>query len=241
MSNLHIAVVGAAGRTGSRIVSLALRDPSLTVVGAAVREGSSLVGTPVRSDARERYTTLAATPRPDVVIDFSSPGALRETARFAAAHGSALLVGTTGLSADHADILRATAPIVPVLHTPNTSIGVAAVARAIADLARALGPDYRATITDIHHVHKKDAPSGTAKRLASALRAGGASIKDEEIESRREGEVIGTHAVRFEGPAESVEVIHKAESRDLFALGALRAARWLAGKKPGLYAIEDSL
>lgn len=241
MSNPHIVVVGAAGRTGSRIVSLALRDERLTLVGAVARDGSPRIGTPVEGASALRYTALADTPRPDAVIDFSSPSALAANARFAADNRAALVIGTTGLSSEHDAIMRATAAIVPVLHTPNTSVGVAIVARIIAELARTLGPDYRASMTDIHHVHKKDAPSGTAKRLAKALRAGGSSIKDEEIESIREGEVVGTHIITLTGPAESVQVIHKAESRDLFALGALRAAKWLAGKKPGLYTIEDTL
>jgi len=242
MSTLHIAVVGAAGRTGSRIASLALRDDALTLTGAIVRDGSPLIDKPI-DDAhpQTRYTTMHDAPPPHAVIDFSTPSALRSTAQFAAHHRAALVVGTTGLTADHVEIMRATAPIVPVLHTPNTSIGVAAVARAIADLARALGPGYTASLVDIHHVHKKDAPSGTGKRLAAALRNGGSSIKDEEIESIREGEVVGTHIITLKGPAETVEVIHKAESRDLFALGALRAAKWLAGKNPGFYTIEDTL
>jgi 4-hydroxy-tetrahydrodipicolinate reductase len=242
MSNLHIVVVGAAGRTGSRIASLALRDPSVTLVGAAVREGSPLVGSPVdASRPSVRYTTLASAPKPHVVIDFSTPHALAETARFATDNRAALVIGTTGLSSEHDAIMRASSAIVPVLHTPNTSVGVAIVARVIAELTRTLGPEYRASMIDIHHIHKKDAPSGTAKRLAASMRSAGSSLRDEEIESRREGEVVGTHIIALKGPAESVEVIHKAESRDLFALGAIRAAKWLTDKNPGLYTIEDTL
>ncbi|HYD00876.1 MAG TPA: 4-hydroxy-tetrahydrodipicolinate reductase [Phycisphaerales bacterium] len=242
MSNLHIAVVGAAGRTGSRIVALAQRDERVTLTGAVVRDSSPLVGSPVDAARPSlRYTALRDTPPPRVVIDFSTPSALADNAAFAARHHAGLVVGTTGLSSDHAEIMRATAAIVPVLHTPNTSIGVAAVARVIADLARTLGPSYSVSIVDIHHVHKKDAPSGTAKRLAASLRAAGASIADDQIESRREGEVVGTHIITLTGPGESVEVIHKATTRDLFALGAIRAAKWLAEKKPGLYTIEDTI
>ncbi len=242
MSNVHIAIVGAAGRTGSRITALALRDSAVTLTGAIVRDGSPLVGAPV-DPARPalRYTTLHDAPTPQVVIDFSTPAALAQTARFATERGAALVVGTTGLSAEHEAIMRASSAIVPVLRTPNTSVGVAVVARIAADLARTLGPDYRASIVDIHHIHKKDAPSGTAKRLAASLRSAGASISDDQIESIREGEVVGTHIITLTGLGESVEVIHKATTRDLFALGAIRAAKWLAEKKSGLYTIDDTL
>lgn len=242
MSNVHITVVGAAGRTGSRITSLALRDSAVTLVGAAVRDGSPLIGTPVDpSHPALRYTALRDAPPPHVVIDFSTPAALAQTAQYAVDHRAALVIGTTGLSTEHDAIMRASSAIVPVLRTPNTSVGVAVVARIAADLARTLGPEYHASIVDIHHVHKKDAPSGTAKRLAASLRSAGASISDDQIESIREGEVVGTHIITLTGPGESVEVIHKATTRDLFALGAIRAAKWLAGKKPGLYTIEDTL
>jgi 4-hydroxy-tetrahydrodipicolinate reductase len=242
MSNVHIVVVGAAGRTGSRITSLALRDPSVTLIGAAVREGSPLIGTPVDASRPSlRYSALINAPKPSVVIDFSTPSALAATARFATENGAALVIGTTGLSSEHDAIMRASSAIVPVLHTPNTSIGVAIVARVIADLTRTLGPEYRASMVDIHHIHKKDAPSGTAKRLAASMRSAGATLRDDEIESRREGEVVGTHIITLTGPAESVEVIHKATTRDLFAMGAIRAAKWLTDKKPGLYTIEDTL
>jgi 4-hydroxy-tetrahydrodipicolinate reductase len=242
MSNVHIAIVGAAGRTGSRITSLALRDASVVLVGAVVRDGSPLIGTPVdASRPSTRYTALQDTPKPHVLIDFSTPAALAQNAKFATGCGAAMVIGTTGLSTEHDAIMRASSAIVPVLRTPNTSVGVAVVARIAADLARTLGPEYRASIVDIHHVHKKDAPSGTGKRLAAALRSAGASIRDDEIQSIREGEVVGTHIITLTGPGESVEVIHKATTRDLFALGAIRAAKWLAGKKPGLYTIEDTL
>lgn len=242
MSNVHIAIVGAAGRTGSRITALALRDSAVALTGAIVRDGSALIGAHVDA-ARPalRYTTLRDAPTPQVVIDFSTPAALEQTARFATERGAALVVGTTGLSAEHEAIMLASSAIVPVLRTPNTSVGVAVVARIAADLARTLGPDYRASIVDIHHIHKKDAPSGTAKRLAAALRSAGASIRDDQIESLREGEVVGTHIITLTGLGESVEVIHKATTRDLFALGAIRAAKWLAEKKSGLYTIEDTL
>lgn len=242
MSNLHIAVVGASGRTGSRIASLALADPSLTLTGAIVRSTSSRLNTPVdASRPSARYTTFDVAPRPHVVIDFSSPDALAQTARFATTHGAALVVGTTGLTPEHDAIMRATAANVPVLHTPNTSIGVAAVARFAADLARTLGPGYRASIVETHHIHKKDAPSGTAKRLAAALRSAGADLADDQVHAIRAGDIVGTHVITLSGPGESVEVIHRATTRDLFAMGALRAAKWLAGKKPGLYTIEDTL
>ncbi len=176
-----------------------------------------------------------------VVIDFSShDGALRAL-KIAQNQRCALLIGTTGLPEGTLRALREASDRVAVLVTPNTSPGVAAVADAGARLARALGPHYTCAITETHHVHKKDAPSGTALRLAQALRDAGVDCPDDRIHAVREGEVIGTHTITLTGPGEVIELTHRATTRDLFALGALRAGAWLAQQPPGWYTMADSL
>lgn len=153
----------------------------------------------------------------------------------------ALLVGTTGLSERTIAELRETAAVCPVLLAPNTSLGVAVAAKIISELACALGPGFECSIVEAHHNRKKDAPSGTAIRLAGAVRSAGHELRDDQVVSIRGGDVIGEHTVRFAGPGEYIELTHRATTRDLFALGAIRAAKWLSQRGPGWYAIEDTL
>lgn len=179
--------------------------------------------------------------RADVVIDFSSNSGLSAAMLLASRFDAALLVGTTGLSDESLAQLRACSTQRCVMHTPNTSLGVAAVAMAARSLASALGPSYRASIVESHHIHKKDAPSGTAKKLAQALRDGGGDLPDDQIHAIRAGDIVGTHTISLAGPGEVIELTHRATTRNLFALGALRCARWLSDKPAGLYTIDDML
>jgi 4-hydroxy-tetrahydrodipicolinate reductase len=154
---------------------------------------------------------------------------------------AALLVGTTALSSSTTALLRDASSKIPLLITPNTSIGVAAASAAVRALASTLGSAYEVSIVESHHSMKKDAPSGTALRLAQAVRDGGGGVKDDQILAMRGGDVVGEHTVRFAGAGEYVEVTHRATSRDLFARGALTAARWLSGRAPGWYTMQDVL
>jgi 4-hydroxy-tetrahydrodipicolinate reductase len=154
-------------------------------------------------------------------------------------------VGTTALSQITRLALRDAARKIPVLIAANTALGVAALARLAADAARILGPDFAIRISETHHTRKKDAPSGTALRLANAIREhggpAGARLHDADIHSIRTGEVIGEHTIEFIGPGERLTMTHSATSRDLFARGALHAAAFLAGKPAGPYTIEQAL
>jgi 4-hydroxy-tetrahydrodipicolinate reductase len=150
------------------------------------------------------------------------------------------LVCTTGLGSDAVETLRAESKARAVLLSPNTSLGIAAVADLVRRCAAML-PGYECSVVEAHHSQKKDAPSGTALRLADAARAGGTGLKPEQIVSIRGGDVVGEHTVRFAGPGEYVELTHRATSRDLFARGALAAAAWLKGRGPGWWTMEDVL
>lgn len=258
MSTIHIVVVGASGRMGQRIISLATDDSRVHIIGAVVRDASS-VGITSSSlsphqnaigfkDARSCAESLAgASNTSSCIIDFSSETglissiALAQAASKESSSPCALLVGTTGLSAASIDLLRRESSHRAVLLTPNTSLGVAAVTHAARTLAQHLGPAYRLSVTETHHTRKKDAPSGTAKKISAALRDGGATIDDQSIVSHRIGEVIGAHAVTFTGPRDVITLSHEATSRDLFAQGAIDAAVWLAGRQPGWYTIENVL
>lgn len=214
---------------GSRIIALARADQRFTVVHELDRDDAS---TALR----------AAEDQIDAVIDFSSDDGAPHAAAIAESARAALLVGTTGLSRATFDTLRGSANLVPVMIAPNTSLGVAVLRHLVAVAARMLGEDYDVDLIDIHHNQKKDAPSGTALRLAEALRErGGRELPDERILSIRAGDIVGEHTMQFAGPGEWLRLTHSATNRDVFARGALRAARWLSEQKPGLYSIEDSL
>lgn len=186
----------------------------------------------------------------DLLIDFTLPGGTRVAADWCAANNVALLSGTTGLKDDDIIALRSAASTVPVLWAPNLSEGVALVTALVRQVASSLSVDARVSISDIHHQHKKDAPSGTALALSAAVMEArlkglpalpGGPEREPEFSSVREGEVIGEHTVSFELPDEAIEITHKALDRDVFAKGALKAGKWLVGQAPGYYSTGDWL
>jgi 4-hydroxy-tetrahydrodipicolinate reductase len=173
--------------------------------------------------------------RAEAVVDFSAPGATLALAPIAAAAGSALVSGTTGLGDDARGALDRAAARVPVLWEPNMSLGVHVLTELVGRAASALA-DWDAEIVETHHRAKVDAPSGTALRLAESL--GRANVG---IHALRGGDVVGDHTVHLLGGGERLELTHRAANRDVFAHGALRAARWLVGRPPGRYALRDVL
>lgn len=221
--DLRLVVHGALGRMGQRIVACAGQEPGHHVVLALDRE----------DDCTLRRGEI------DAVVDFSSDeGALRASA-LAAQLGAALLVGTTGLSAATRDAIARNAAGVPAMIAPNTSLGVAVTRRLVEEAARLL-PGFDIDIVETHHVRKLDAPSGTAKSLAEAVGRGlRKPLDSSRIHAIRAGDVVGDHEVVFSGAGERVTIAHRATGRDLFALGALRMARWLAGQAPGMHTADD--
>jgi 4-hydroxy-tetrahydrodipicolinate reductase len=252
MSNIHIIVVGASGRMGQAIIACAASDPSITLLAGITRASRDASATSAAASSRDDHAALSMLNidqavrderlmRADVIIDFSSNSGLSAAMLLASRFDAALLVGTTGLTEESLDKLRACSAERCVMHTPNTSLGVAAVALAARSLARSLGHGYRASIVESHHIHKKDAPSGTAKKLAQALRDGGGDLPDDQIHAIRAGDIVGTHTITLAGPGEVIELTHRATTRNLFAHGALRCARWLSDKPAGWYTIDDML
>ncbi|MBI3296625.1 MAG: 4-hydroxy-tetrahydrodipicolinate reductase [Elusimicrobia bacterium] len=223
-SPLRIVLSGAGGRMGRAVAAAAQGDRRFRVIGGVGR------GTP-------DGLLLKLLDEAEVLIDFSLPAAALGFAAAAAARRVAVVSGTTGLSAAQGRRLKTLARRVPVFWAPNMSPGMSV----LADLARraaAALPGYEAAVIDIHHAAKKDAPSGSAKRLQAALAAGGMAAP---ALSLRVGDVAGDHTVVLAGPGERLELVHRAHSREVFARGALRAARWLAGRRPGLYGMSDLL
>ena len=217
---------------GRAVLRLAAEDPRVKVVAAVSRSGVAAEGVPAFEVAR-----LAQCPRFDVAIDFSLPDGLHSLLEFCEARGAALVSGTTGLDPDLRTRMDQAAQSSPLLWASNFSLGVVVLEDLLRRAAGAL--DWPIDITEIHHVHKLDAPSGTAITLAAAAAA--AQGSSPPIESIREGEVVGTHRIRLQGPGERLELAHVASDRDIFARGALEAAVRLAGRPAGAWKLPNLL
>jgi 4-hydroxy-tetrahydrodipicolinate reductase len=241
-SGVRVIVHGAMGRVGARVCRLALKDSNVELVGAIEHDESASIGAPaVAASGRGPIVQKAddIDVLADVLIDFSRADAVSNAIACARRADAALLVGTTGLASATVDALRRESGARAVLLAPNTALGISAVVRIASDAARHLGADFRCSIIEAHHAGKRDSPSGTAIRLSDALSGVGARVDD--VHSIRAGDTIGEHTIRFDGPGECIEITHRAVSRDLFALGALHAARWLARRDAGWWTMEDVL
>jgi len=259
---IDLAITGACGRMGQRLIALGKQDGGFRIVAAIERvdhemlyrdagevAGIGAIGVPITFD-------LKATPK--VLIDFAHPAATRHWLKTCRDRGIAMVIGTTGLQpGDHATIDQAAAQI-PVLQSPNMSLGVAILCKVAAEVAKSLGDDYDIEILEAHHRFKKDAPSGTAMGLADAILKATAKTRDALVYGRagdeatrkrgeigmhamRLGDEIGRHTAYFAALGERLELTHRATNRDTFVLGALRAAKWLAERGPGRYSIADVL
>jgi 4-hydroxy-tetrahydrodipicolinate reductase len=243
MNTLRISLLGADGRMGEAICAAVQNNPDLTIAAKCDRGGSL-------DDA------IAAG---DVAIDFSSAEATRDICEACLRSETPLVIGTTGHSADQRKFVETAAQSVPIVFAPNFSVGVNTLFWLTRKAAESLGPDYDLEIVEMHHRLKKDAPSGTAQRLAEILSEARKLDVQKDVahgrrgmigerpktqigmHSLRGGDSVGEHQVIFAGPGEQLALTHRASSRETFARGALRAARWIVGKRPGLYRMEDVL
>jgi 4-hydroxy-tetrahydrodipicolinate reductase len=263
---VDLVVAGAAGRMGGRIIALARESADLRVVAALERTGHPAlgrdagelagvgpIGVPVTADPAAVLT------RDRVLVEFTVPEATLEHLRVAAAQGARAVIGTTGLSPGQVEELKGLAGRTTVMFSPNMSVGVNLAFRVLALMARALGDAYDVEITEIHHRLKKDAPSGTAAKMAEVIAealgrdlgqvgvygrhgmVGERGPKEIGVHALRGGDIAGEHTVVFSTLGERLELTHRAHSRDTFAQGALRAIRFVAGAKPGLYSMHDVL
>jgi len=255
---MRAVIVGIAGRMGEEILRLA-PDAQVEVVGGTstgrrAAEAANRLGIPVETDLGRALDRGA-----EVVIDFSSPGACVAGARICAERGVPFVSGTTGLDDAQLAVLREAAGRIAVLHAPNMSVGIHLLLRLVEEAAQALGEGFDVEILEAHHRHKKDAPSGTALRLAETVAlalgrdlrevgrygreglVGPRSAREIGVLALRGGDVVGDHTVFFLGEGERVELTHRASSRSAFAKGALRAARWIVGRPAGFYGMRDVL
>lgn len=256
--NIPIIVTGAAGRMGATLSRFVAEAPDLVLAGVIEREEKlaaiSGMGCPAGTDIK---AMLEKNPGA-TIIDFTAPAASLASARAAADAGASLVIGTTGISADEKRELAELAAGTRIFWSPNMSVGVNVLLKVLPELTKLLGEAYDVEMVEIHHNKKKDAPSGTALRLAESLAATRGWALDESacycregiigerphreigIQTLRGGDVVGVHTVYFMGPGERIELTHQAHSRENFANGALRAVRWLQDMKPGkLYTMQD--
>lgn len=227
-SPIRVLIHGASGRMGRALLRLAAERDDLAVVAAISARGDALPeadAVPVLPAAR-----LDDAPEFEVAVDFSLPEALAPLLALCRARGAALVSGTTGFSAEQFSALDAAAAKIPVLWAPNFSVGVAVLAELVRQASAAL-PGWDADVVEAHHIHKKDAPSGTALQLGAAVEAGRGRAP--HYASLRAGDIVGEHTVQLAGPGERLELVHRATNRDIFARGALEAALRLAGRGPG--------
>ncbi len=220
---VRLLLIGAAGRMGRTVVELAGNDLEIEIA-ARCDLGDSI---------------QPAMKNCDVAIDFSHADTIDEICRAALQHGKSLVIGTTGHSQQQRKTIEETAHSVAIVLASNFSVGVNVLFWLTQKAAELLGSDFNPEIVETHHKMKKDAPSGTAKMLAEILKA----VRSSEIpiQSIREGDVVGEHTVIFSGPGERLELTHRAANRGIFAGGALRAAKWIINKPPGLYSMQDVL
>lgn len=266
MADVRIGVVGVTGHMGRMVARQVAATEGCLLSAGSERSGSAAIGRTVEAvcgiegvDVVIADDAAAVFAASDAVIDFTVPAASVVHASLAAATGKALVVGTTGLEKEQETVLAEAAGKTPIVYAPNMSLGVNLLFDLVRRVAAALDPAYDIEIVEMHHRRKIDAPSGTALGLGRAAAAGrGVSLEAMGVLSRegitgprqpgqigfatlRGGEVVGDHTVIFAGPGERIELTHKAAGREIFAAGAVRAARWAVGRKPGLYTMSDVL
>jgi 4-hydroxy-tetrahydrodipicolinate reductase len=263
---IRVLVNGGAGRMGRRVVALLLEDPDLCLVGvmesvshpaqgldAGTLVGKGDLGVRVVADLTEVDSEV------DAVVDFSVPASTLEVAKKVSSRRTAVVIGTTGFTESERKTLASRVKDVPCVLAPNMSVGVNVLFRIASDVARILGDGYDVEVVEAHHRFKADAPSGTALRLAEGIaRAKGVDLSGKACYGRqgrpgarkpdeigilavRAGDIVGEHTVLFGGLGERLELVHRAHTRDNFALGALRAVKWVVRQRPGLYDMMDVL
>lgn len=263
---LKIIVAGAAGRMGKRIIAMVAENTSTELAAAFERPGHDTIGQDAGLVAGigQLGVIVAGSlseviDKGDVLIDFTTPDATLANLKLASEKGLPIVIGTTGITGDSLKEAKDLARKTRCVMSPNMSVGVNVMFKIAKQIARILGSEYDVEILEAHHRFKKDAPSGTAMRLARIVaEARGSDLEEvgvyhrkgfigqrtsEEIgiQSVRAGDIVGDHTVLFGGIGERLELIHRAHSRDNFARGAVRAALWVVNQPPGLYDMQDVL
>jgi len=263
---VKVIVTGSTGRMGSKIIQLVSKTEGMELAGAVECRGHALIGTDIGECQGLGKTGIIidsdlakCIEKGDVVIDFTCHEASVNHLRIAAEHGRAMVIGSTGFDNDEMQIIGDLSQKTRCMVAPNMSVGVNVMLKVLESVAAILGDDYDVELIEAHHNMKKDAPSGTAIKMAQVIAdslernldevgvycrkgiIGERTKKEIGIQTVRAGDIIGEHTVIFGGIGERLEITHKAHSRDNFAMGAIRAALWIVEQKKGLYDMQDVL
>ncbi len=234
---IKLGIAGVCGKMGRRIFELASNDKDFEITLALEKKGTPQIGRELGK------IKISSTPDglflADVFVDLTVPEATEFNLDYVARYKKALVLGTTGLNEVQLKKIEEVSKVVPVVFSPNMSVGVNILFPLLPEIAKRLGPDYSIEIVEAHHKTKKDAPSGTAKKFGQIL--ADTTGKEIPMHAIRLGDIVGDHTIIFCGNSERIEIKHQAHSRDLFALGALKAAKWVMGKPAGLYSMQDVL
>ncbi|MBN3038561.1 MAG: 4-hydroxy-tetrahydrodipicolinate reductase [Candidatus Omnitrophica bacterium] len=243
---IRLVVSGCCGKMGKRILALASKNSEFEVCGALERGSHPDLGKKVSTclglaNIKATITdNLEVINKAEVLIEFTTPAATMEHLNSALKYKKPMVIGSTGLDEQQLQKIQQACAYIPIVYSPNMSLGVNLLFRIASETAKRLGDQYKVDIIEAHHVHKKDSPSGTAKRLSEIIVNSGPWKKGEiPIKSVREDEIVGDHQVRFDGPDDTITMRHSAKTRDIFVQGALQAAKFLVDKSPGLYGMQN--
>ena len=266
MAGIRMGIVGCGGRMGRMLVAEVAASEGCALTGGCAKPGSGYVNQDIGELAGIGRLGIVVEDNAekllhdsDVLIDFTAPAATAAHAAHAARLGKAMVIGTTGLSAEEAGAVRQAARGVPIVWAPNMSLGINLLLGLVEEVARRLGPEWDVEIMEMHHRGKVDAPSGTALALGRAV-ASGRGAMFEQVQQRgrdgitgprrtgdigfaalRGGDAVGDHHVVFAGAGERLELLHRASNRAIYAKGAVQAARWVVDRPPGLYGLKEVL
>lgn len=235
---IKLGINGICGKMGQRIFRLANQDNGIEVVVGFEHQNHPQLGK--KKEGVEVTADYSQINKCDSVIDFTAPEATVAILDKAKQFKKSIVIGTTSLSKEQEKLIEKASKSIPVVYSPNMSVGVNLFFKVL-KLAASTLKEYEVNIKEAHHVHKKDSPSGTAKKLAEIINKFGFNIDIGKIEAKREGEIIGDHQVTFESKLDSFKITHHAKTRDIFAQGALTAAKWIKQNPVGLYSMEDVL
>ena len=235
---INLAVSGCQGRMGQSITRLALEDKAFTLSALLEHKDNPKINEMIHGLKISADNSVVK--GSDVLIEFTSPEATLDNLHTCLAHGVKMVIGTTDFQPEHIAQIKEAAEKISIVFASNMSVGVNILFKLIQIAAQKTGEAYTINMSETHHVHKKDAPSGTAKTMAEIAEKS-SKTKIQNIESFRKGEVIGDHSVIFESNEDAIEISHHAKTRDIFAKGALVAAKFLIDQDKGLYNMQDVL
>ena len=235
---VKIGISGACGKMGKRITALAGGSKDLQVVVGFESSSHPQIGQVCEGlKVTDNVEEIAEC---DCLIDFSAPEATMKYLDAAVKAKKPVVIGTTGLGELEQKKIKEASKTIPIVFSPNMSVGVNLLFKLL-KIAASVLENYAVYAEEAHHIHKKDSPSGTAKKIVQIINSQGFNIKNEDVKAVREDEIVGDHKVVFESPVDKIELSHSAKTRDIFAKGALLAAGWIVKKEAGLYSMDDVL